>query len=494
MATAEKYVAFDLGAESGRVMLGSLADGHLRLEEIHRFTNNPVTVLDSLHWNVLHIWEEIKHGLGIVAARHCRDLAGIGLDTWGVDFALLDRYGALLGLPYHYRDSRTEGITGDIIHHISEWELYTRTGISLLPITTLCQLLAMSRRGSPALDAADALLMMPDLFNFWLCGEQFTESTIAGTSQLHDLAAHDWCYPVMKKLGIPSGLLREIVPPATVLGPLLSSVGKEVGLGRVPVIATACHDTAAASAVVPSKEGHPTFISSGTWSVMGRELCEPIITEDAMAKQFLNEIGISRKTMFAYNSTGLWPVQECRRERLREGHDWSYADLTQMAEKAHPFTTILNPDDEVFLRPGGMNSKMAGFCQRTGQNIPPGPGSVVRSFLEGLALRSRNTVEELERFTGQPIETICILGGGSKNRLLCQFTADATNRPVLAGPAEATASGTVLLQALALGSLSSIDEVREVIRKSCDLIEHDPRPSPAWDEAYGTFLRLSRQG
>jgi rhamnulokinase len=486
----ERYVAIDLGAESGRTVLGTLADGSLHLEEIHRFPNGPVRVLDSLHWDVLRLWEEMKIGLARVAAGHGRELAGIGLDTWGADFALLDHHGALLGMPYHYRDSRTEDILETLSQYISEWELYSETGLSSLSITTLCQLLAMRKQGAPALDAAHALLMMPDLFTFWLCGLQATESTIAGITQFFDLTMRDWSRSLLEKLDLPAALPREVLSSATVLEPLLPSVAEEVGLDRVPIIATATHDTAAAAAVVPNKQEHFTFISSGTWSVLGAELSEPLITEDGLRSQFLNEVGACGRIMFAHNSMGLWPVQECRREWRREGHDWDYADLTEMATQAPSLSTILNPDDEVFLRPGDMRSKISGYCQRTGQELPSTPGSVIRSLLEGLALRYRMLIEDLERLTGWPTERIHIMGGGSKNWLLCQLTADATKRPVLAGPAEATAIATVLLQALARGSLSSLNEVREVVSGSFDLVNDDPHPSLAWDEAYGRFLQV----
>ena len=493
MSAGEKYVAFDLGAESGRVMLGSLAKGRLHLEEIHRFPNVPVQVLDSLHWDVLHLWAEMKRGLVRVVSRHGRDLAGIGLDGWGVDFALLDQRGALLGLPYHYRDRRTEGILGELGGYVSEWELYAQTGLSSLPISTLCQLLAMRKVGSPALDAAHALLMLPNLFTFWLSGCQVTEATIAGTTQLHDLAKRDWCLGLLEKLRLPGGLLREIVPTATTLGPLWPALAQEVGVGRVPVIATAGHDTAAAATAVPSAEGHFTFISSGTWSVIGTELGEPLISKRTMTRRFLNEIGACGRILFAHNSAGLWPVQQCLREWQQKGCDWSYADLMAMAGQARPFAAIVNPDDPAFFQPGNMTERIADVCRQTGQSIPSDPGSVIRSLLEGLALRYRQAVEDLEELTGRPTRAIHIVGGGSKNSLLCQLTADATQRTVLAGPAEATAMATVLLQALARGSLSSLEELRQVVSRSCDLVGYEPDRSAAWGDAYDIFFKRARR-
>lgn len=472
-------------------MLGTLSGGRLELQEVHRFANNPVRVISGLHWDVLRLWEELKEGLIRAKALSTAELAGIGLDTWGVDFCLLDHQGALLGLPYHYRDERTEGIIEELRHQVSEWELYARTGLPFSPVNTLCQLAAMRKRGSPALDAAQDLLMISGLFTFWLSGERAIEATIAGTTQFYDLTTRDWAYPLLEHLGLPSRFLRPVTSTATVLGRLLPDVAEEVSLGQAPIIATACHDSAAAASVVPTQEEQATFISSGTWSVVGTELKQPLLTPEALACHFFNEVGACERIIFVQNSMGLWPLQECRREWLRQGHDWSYADLTQMAVQTRPFAAIINPDDPSFFHLGEMTAKIADYCQRTGQELPATPGSLVRSLLEGLALRYRQGIEDLERLTGQPTKTIHILGGGSRNALLCQFTADATGQPVLAGPAEATATATVLLQALARRRLSSLAEVREIVAKSFDLFLYEPKPSEAWEEAYATFRRLA---
>jgi rhamnulokinase len=490
MLDGERYLAFDLGAESGRAMLGNLAGGRLQLEEIHRFPNVPVRVRHSLHWDPLHLWAEIKSGLGHAASRAGRDLAGIGVDTWGIDFGLFDRCGDLIGLPHHYRDSRTEGILEELSRRISSFELYSQVGIYLFPLSTLCQLLALRRQGSPILDIASRLLMMPDIFNYWLCGRQATEATIAGTTQFYNLATGDWHRELLALLDLPSNLPGEIVPTATVLGALSRSVAEEVGLDAAPVIAPACHDTPCAFSITPSSEGNFTAISSGTWSVIGAELEQPLLTQGALDRRFLNEVGARGKTLLAMNSMGLWPLQECRRQWARGGHDWSYGDLTEMAAGAPPFCAVVDPDSGDFLRPGDMTVKIAESCRRTGQNPPADAAGTVRVLLEGLALRYRKAVADLDELTGRSTQLVHILGGGSRNRLLCQFAADATGRPVLAGPSEATAAGNVLLQALGRGSLGSMEEVREVVARSFALTLYEPHPSAAWDEAFVAFLRL----
>lgn len=492
MSSVETYVAIDLGAESGRVMTGALADGCLQLEEVHRFPNSPVRVLDSLHWNVLFLWQEIKRGLARAAVQRGPTLSGIGVDSWAVDFALLDQDGALLGLPYHYRDTRTDGILEELGRAISERELYALTGLSFMSITTLSQLLAMQRASAPSLDAANALLLMADLVLFWLSGRQASEATIAGMTQLCELATGNWSISLLDTLGLPANLLRQIVPSATILDDLLPSVATETGIKNAPVIAAAGHDTAAAVAAVPSIEDHPTFISSGTWSVIGTELEQPLVSDEALSSGFLNEVGAAEKIFFAHNSTGLWPLQECRREWQRGGHNWSYAELTEMAARACPFAAVISPDDPTFAAAGDMQPKIADYCQRTGQDAPASVGSTARCLLEGLALRYRKALADLERLTGRPCRAVHVVGGGSRNRLLCQFTANATGRPVIAGPSEATAMGNILLQALAQRSLGSIREVREVVRRSTELKAYEPHPSSAWDDAYGAFLQISQ--
>ena len=494
------YLACDLGAESGRVMLGSLDDGRLELTEIHRFANHPVGVLDSLYWNVLALWQEIKHGLGQVAAAHGRQLDGIAVDSWAQDFGLVDARGDLLGLPHTYRDRRTRGILGVLRRSASDWELYQRTGLAGLEISTLGQLLAMRAQGSPALGAAQALLFMPGLFTFWLSGQQANDASMAGISQMCNLSTGDWDREMLERVQLPPTLPAPVVPTATPAGSLLKSVAQEVGLDPAPVIVTAGHDTAAAVAALPERpirgteaDGQKTvtFISCATWSVVGRELNRPLITRQAMERRFLNEVGACRRTLLAYNSAGLWPVQQWRRTWQRVGRDWSYPELTGLAHRALPFAALVDPDDPVFAQAGDALEQLATFCRRTRQPIPETPGSVVRAFLESLALRYRKGVEDLAALTGRAAGAVHLIGGGSRNELLCQLTADAARCPVLAGPAEATAIGTLLLQALARGRMSSLSQAREVVARSCRLVSYEPAgPAAAWDERYAAFQRL----
>jgi len=493
MDRAGKFLAFDLGAESGRVVAGLLEGNRLRLEEVHRFPNSPVRVLDSLHWDVLRLFSEMKRGLRMCIHQFGPDLASIGLDTWGVDFALLDRDDRLIGNPYHYRDPRTDGMMEEAFRRVPREEIFARTGIQFMQLNTLYQLLAMALRCSAQLESAHRLLMMPDLLNFWLTGQKVCEFTEATTSQFYDPRAGDWARDMLDRLGIPSHILGEIVPPGAVLGPLLPSVAEEIGLSDVPVIAPACHDTGSAVAAVPfeSATGKGCYLSSGTWSLMGVEVADPIITPQSLEYNFTNEGGVCDTFRLLKNIMGLWLVQECRRVWAREGESYSYDELTRMAEQAAPFVALVNPDDPAFLHPADMPAEIRAFCARTGQPVPEDKGTMIRCVLESLALTYRSTMGKLEAMLGRELEVIHIVGGGSQNRLLCQFTADATQRPVLAGPVEATAIGNVVMQALALGEFASLQEARAVVRSSFDVVHYQPGDPAPWDAAYERFCELA---
>ena len=494
MPATANFIAFDLGAESGRAVVGQFDGSRLALSELHRFPNGPVRILGHLHWDVLRLFSEMKAALSLYVKQYGRELVGIGVDTWGVDFALLDAQGVLLGNPYHYRDSRTEGMYEQAFRRVPRDEIFQRSGIQFMEINTLYQLLSMVLAKSPLLDAADKLLMMPDLFNYWLTGRKVCEFTEATTTQFYDPREKAWAKALFNKLGMPERILAEIVPPGTVLAPLHPAVAEEAGLGRVPVIAPACHDTGSAVAAVPARGANFAYISSGTWSLLGTEVKEPIITPQSLAYNFTNEGGVCDTFRFLKNIMGLWLIQECRRTWAQAGHDYSYDDLTAMAMRARPFVSLVDPDDNSFLRPGDMPARIREYCQRTGQPIPANEGETVRCALESLALKYRWAIASLEDTTGRRVESINIVGGGARNKLLDQLAADATGRPVTAGPYEATAIGNILMQALARGYIASLEEGREVVRRSFDVTTYEPQKMGDWDTPYARFLQLATEG
>ena len=489
-----KFLAFDLGAESGRAVVGHLGDKGLRLEEIHRFPNDPVRVLDSLHWDVLRLWAEIKQGLGLAINAHGRHLLSVGLDTWGVDFGLLAADDTLLGNPYHYRDGRTDGMMERAFRIVPRAEIYERTGIQFMQINSVYQLLAMAQADSPLLEAAHLFLNMPDLLSFWLCGRKASEFTIASTSQCYDPRAGDWARRMLERLGIASRIFGEIVAPGTVLGALRKPVCEETGSPAIPVVASASHDTASAVAAVPTATADYIYLSSGTWSLMGVENRGPVITEQSLAYDFTNEGGVNGTFRLLKNIMGLWLVQECRREWARAGTSYSYDELTQMASGAPAFGALVAVNDERFLPPGDMASRIQTFCRATGQVVPATRGEVIRCILESLALEYRWVAERLDELMARPLPTIHIIGGGSRNRLLNQFAANATGRTVVAGPVEATAIGNVLIQAIALGHLADLSEARALVRRSFEVETYEPRDLAAWDEAYEQYLTLRGVG
>jgi rhamnulokinase len=490
MPQTTSYLAFDLGAESGRAVIGHLEDGHLHLEELHRFSNGPIRVLDSLHWDVLRLWSEIKRGLGIAVKTHGDRLASIGLDTWGVDFGLLAADDTLLGNPYHYRDSRTNGMMELAFNYVSREKIFQRTGIQFMQLNSVYQLLAMAEADSAALREAESFLTMPDLFSFWLTGRKANEFTIATTTQCYDPRAGDWARGMLGELGIPGHIFGEIIPPATVLDTLRPSVAEEVGGPRIPVVAPATHDTGSAVAAVPAHDHDYIYLSSGTWSLMGVEVRDPIISQESLRYNLTNEGGVEDTFRLLKNIMGLWLVQECRREWARGGAEYAYESLTHMAAEAPAFGPIVLPGDARFLPPGDMPARIQAFCQETGQNVPETVGEIVRCALESLALEYRWVAECLDELVGRPLPTVHIIGGGSQNWLLNQFAADATGRAVVAGPVEATAIGNVLGQALALGHISSLAEGRAVVRRSFDVTTFEPGDTDGWDQAYQRYLRL----
>ncbi len=485
------FIAVDLGASNGRVLLARWDGARFELHELHRFTNGPVAVLDRLYWNALGLWSEIKTGLARYAASERTVPAAIGLDTWGVDFALLDRAGRLLGNPVHYRDPRNNGMEARLFGSVPSDDIFAITGIQFMQINTLVQLFAMRHTADPQLDAAATLLMIPDLFHYWLTGRIAAEYTIASTSQMLHAAERRWATGLLARAQLPTHILPPIVPPGTVLGPLLPTVVAETGLGGpAPVIATGAHDTASAVAAIPGLDTTGAYISSGTWSLMGVETAQPVINATARAYNFTNEGGIAGTIRLLKNIAGLWLLQESRRQWARGGQEYSWADLMALAEQAPAFGPLINPDAPDFLQPGNMVDAIVAYCRRTGQAAPQSVGAVVRCCLESLALRYRWCLAALEELVGHRLETIRIVGGGSQNRLLCQLAADATGRPVITGPVEATALGNVMVQAIATGHLGSLAEGRAAVAASITQEEFTPRPHPAWDDAYARFRRL----
>jgi rhamnulokinase len=459
------YLAIDLGAESGRVMLGSLDDGTLALEELHRFANQPVRLPTGLYWDTFRLQHEIVHGLSIAGHRGI-PIDGIGVDTWGVDFGLLGADGALLDNPRHYRDERTNGVPERLFRVVPREEVFQRTGIQFMQINSLYQLYAMRLAESPALKAASKLLFMPDILGYFLTGRQVSEVTIASTSQFYDPREGRFATGMLHRLGIPVKIMPEILIPGSRLGFLLPHLAEATKLGPVPVYATASHDTASAVAAVPAHSNGLDwcYISSGTWSLMGVELPEPLIDSRALELNFTNEVGVGGRIRFLKNIAGLWLLQECRRTWAEEGNEYSYEDLATLAAEAGPAQAAIDVD--AFLHPGEMPLKIAAWCRANGQPVPHTHGHMARTILESLAVRYKTVLESLESLLGTRLEVIHIVGGGSRHRLLNQTVADTTRRTVIAGPAEATAAGNVLVQAIGGGVLRDLEEARAVVRNS----------------------------
>jgi sugar (pentulose or hexulose) kinase len=491
--SAKIFAAVDLGAESGRVVAGHFDGSTLRLEEIHRFPNLPANAGGTMQWDVLRLWNEITDGLTKLGSGGA-ELAGIGVDTWGVDFGLLDGNDQLLGNPVHYRDKRNDGQMEYAATIVPREEIYEHTGLQFLPFNSLFQLLALKRQNSPQLEVAKTLLFVPDLLHFWLTGNKYSEYTIASTSQMLDAGARAWDKPLLERFGLPTDILQQLRPPGSELGKLRADVAGRTGLSAAtPVIAPGCHDTASAVAAVPFEKGsRAAYLSSGTWSLMGLELAEPRITPDSYRLGFTNEGGASNTIRFLKNIAGLWLVQGCRRSFARQGKDFSYAQLTQMAASAHsgPF---VEPDAANFAAPDDMATAIRDYCAASGQGVPQTEGELVRCCLDSLALKYRWTLEKLEQLSGQSIPALHIVGGGTQNTLLSQLTADCLGRPVICGPVEATAAGNILLQATSSGELGNLDDIRAVIRNSFPVETFEPRAAEkqAWDDRFGKFEGLS---
>lgn len=486
----QTYLAFDLGASSGRAVIGRFDGKVVELEEIHRFANGPVTVAGGLYWDALRLYEEMLAGLRKCVQISGPELAGIGIDTWGVDFALLDGGDELLGNPRCYRDPRVQGMLKRAISRVSRAEIFEQTGLQFLEINTLYQLLSMTERNAPHLRMARTFLMMPDLFNFWLTGRKVCEFSNATTTQFYNPKSGGWATDLLDRLDIPKDMLPEIVPPGTSLGALRPEIAADAGVRSGDVIAPACHDTGSAVAAVPFSSADAAYISSGTWALLGTELQVPNVTPEALRYNFTNEGGVCGTFRFLKNVTGLWIVQECRRIRENQGCAFSFSDLVLLAEAAPALTSFIDPDHPDFLEPGDMPARIRAYCKRTGQTEPATDGAVIRCALESLALKCRYVLEDLESVLNRKLHTIHVVGGGIRNTLLNQFTANAAGRPVVTGPAEATALGNVLVQAYARREIDSLAGIREVVRNSTELATFEPDGGGAWEDAYARFRRL----
>jgi rhamnulokinase len=484
MENLSKFIAVDLGAESGRVITGKLEEGHLSLDEVHRFPNVPVRLPDGLHWDILRLWNDIQEGISAAVHQSPGQFSSLGLDTWGVDFGLFDRQGSLLSNPYHYRDDRTDHQMEIAFQKIAKEKIFDLTGIQFMQLNTLYQLLSMVESKSPLLEIADFFLTMPDIFNYWLTGAKYSEFSISTTTQCYDPRRKNWSYELLNALGIPTHIFPGIVSPGTMLGTLRQQVQEKTGAGPLTVVAPACHDTGSAVAAVPAETNNFAWISSGTWSIMGVNTLEPVINAKSLDYNFTNEGGVGGNFRFSKNIMGLWLVQECRRTWLSSGKNYSYSELTSMAEKAPKIKAVIDVDHGDFLKPGDMPARIMDFCHRTHQQIPDSDAGVVRLALEGIALKYRWVLERLEELTNRKIPIIHIIGGGTRNQLLSQWTADATGRTVVTGPIEATAIGNILSQAISLGKMKNWQEAQYIVRNSFETLVYEPQNTSIWDESY----------
>ncbi len=490
------YLAIDMGASSGRHLAGLFDGERLRLEEIYRFENGAVEVHGSLYWDLLGLWTQVRAGLRAAGNRWGAEIASVGVDTWGVDFGLLGRGDVLLGNPYHYRDSRTNGAMEKAFEIVSREEIFRHTGLQFMQLNSLYQFLALKWANSPLLEVAETLLMVPDLFHWLLTGVKCNEMTEASTSQFYNPATGDWAVELLEKFDLRTDILGKIEQPGANLGPLRKVLIDETGLSAAGVVLPASHDTGSAVAAVPAKGaagGQPDwcYISLGTWALMGIESPEPVINDTVLKLNFTNEGGVNRTSRVLKNITGMWLLQECRRIWNLAGKDLDWEDMNKMSAAAKPLVSFIDPDAPEFMAPASMPESICEFCEKTSQTAPAGDGAVLRCALDSLAMRFRQVLAMCEELAGRRIETIHIVGGGTRNRQLCQLTADACGRPVLAGPIEATAIGNVMVQAVADGDVADLAQAREVIAQSFEMDEYEPQDTAAWDDAYETFKRVT---
>ncbi len=477
----KKVLAIDFGASSGRAMIGTFDGSKIHMKEIHRFSNDPVIVNGTMYWDVLRLFHEIKQSL--LKAKKEGEIDSLSVDTWGVDFGLLDRDGKLLENPVHYRDSRTVGMLQKSASLIDPDTFYRITGNQFMEINTAFQLLSLRENRPHMLAQADGMLMMPDLFHYFLCGKKVAEQSIASTTQLYDASAKTWSDSVLDALGIPKEILPPIVPSGTIVGTILPQIQEELGVSPIQIIASCGHDTQCAQAAVPTKEDDFVFLSCGTWSLLGTECDHPIIDERSRICNLTNEAGYGQKNSFLKNIIGLWLVQESRRQWEREGIHYSFGQLEQMAQEARPFSCFIDPDDPVFSPAGNIPERIRTYCRESGQYVPQTPGEIIRCINESLALKYGGAIEELKQCTGKHYRTLYMVGGGIQSRILCQMTANACGIAVSAGPVEATVLGNIAIQLMAAGAIGDLRQAREVIRNSQEIVYYEPKESERWREA-----------
>lgn len=484
----KRVLAFDFGASSGRAIIGCFDGDKITLEEVHRFSNDPVSVGGTVYWDVLRLFYEIKQG--IIKAKIAGGFDSIGIDTWGVDFGLIDSEGKLMENPVHYRDARTAGLVDEAFKTMPKEKLYGITGIQFMELNTLFQLISLKKYRPWMLERADKMLFMPDLFGYMLTGKMCAEYSIASTSQLIDLDKRTWSKEILDAFGIKESVFAPLVQPGTVLGELSKEICEECGVDPVPVISVCGHDTQSAITSVPCEDGDFAFLSSGTWSLFGTELDKPIVNETSMNINITNEGGFDGSTGFLKNIIGLWLIQESRRQWKREGKEYSYADLEKLALAAEPFKCFIDPDAPEFVPHGNIPERVREFCRKTGQYVPETVGEIMRCIYESLAMKYRLTFEKLRECTERDYPVIHVIGGGTKDGLLCQMTANSCDRTVKAGPIEATVMGNVAVQLMSDGSVKNIGQARKIVADSSELKTFEPKDTDKWAEAYEDFLKI----
>lgn len=491
----KNYLAFDLGASSGRAIVGKIDNGILKLDEIYRFSNGGVRVFDSIYWDLLRLFQEIKNGLLEYVKKYGSDLNSIGIDTWGVDFVLLNERDELAGPVHTYRDNRTNGMLDKIFQKIPKSEIFNQTGIQFMPINSSTQLFSMVYTNSPELKITKTFLMISDYFNFLLSGVKCSEYSNATTSQLFDPTNNDWAYNLIKKMGLKEEWFCEIKDPGTILGPIEQNIAEEAGISPNTLIVTPlCHDTGSAIAAIPVdrqkvKKQEWAYISSGTWSLIGVELDKPLINEKSMRYNYTNEGGINKTSRFLKNLTGLWLIQECKRIWEKEDLNLKWDEIELKAKSAPSFRFFIDPNDLCFLNPQNMIDEIRNYCKTHDQEIPELIGEIARTIYESMAFNYKRAMLNLENILEKKIKVLHVIGGGSRNELLNQFTANALSIPVIAGPAEATAIGNILVQAHALGEIKNINEFKGIIKNSFQIKEYSPNNINEWNRNYEIFLK-----